>query len=130
MAPRDEDTDSLISSGSDSVSGENPRVEQSQQNGVRFWFCHPTGFGHRVIALTLMCLLGFGSYFCFDNPGALQVELKISLVAENKRTFLIGQNFAGRDPERFARQHLPVCQLVRMVLLAQRGAARARGIPD
>ena len=23
-----------------------------------------------------MCLLGFGSYFCFDNPGALQSELK------------------------------------------------------
>jgi hypothetical protein len=34
---------------------------------------------HRVIALTLMCLLGFGSYFCFDNPGALQSELKESL---------------------------------------------------
>ena len=23
-----------------------------------------------------MCLLGFGSYFCFDNPGALQTDLK------------------------------------------------------
>ena len=23
-----------------------------------------------------MCLLGFGSYFCFDNPGALQREIK------------------------------------------------------
>jgi len=23
-----------------------------------------------------MCLLGFGNYFCFDNPGALQSELK------------------------------------------------------
>ena len=31
---------------------------------------------HRLIALVFMCLLGFGSYFCFDNPGALQSELK------------------------------------------------------
>ena len=23
-----------------------------------------------------MCLLGFGSYFCFDNPGALQTPIK------------------------------------------------------
>ena len=36
--------------------------------------CHPQRFGHRITALVLMCLLGFGSYFCFDNPGALQVR--------------------------------------------------------
>ena len=29
---------------------------------------------HRLIALILMCLLGFGSYFCMDNPAALQVH--------------------------------------------------------
>ena len=28
------------------------------------------------MALILMCLLGFGSYFCFDNPGALQTSIK------------------------------------------------------
>ena len=28
------------------------------------------------MALILMCLLGFGSYFCFDNPGALQTPIK------------------------------------------------------
>lgn len=38
--------------------------------------CHPQRFGHRITALVLMCLLGFGSYFCFDNPGALQEEIK------------------------------------------------------
>uniref|UniRef100_A0A1B6KVZ3 Lysosomal dipeptide transporter MFSD1 n=1 Tax=Graphocephala atropunctata TaxID=36148 RepID=A0A1B6KVZ3_9HEMI len=26
----------------------------------------------RFLALFLMCLLGFGSYFCYDNPGAIQ----------------------------------------------------------
>ncbi len=30
----------------------------------------------KTIALILMCLLGFGNYFCFDNPGALQNEIK------------------------------------------------------
>ena len=38
--------------------------------------CHPKKFLHRMIALTLMCVLGFGSYFCYDNPGALQREIK------------------------------------------------------
>ena len=37
-------------------------------------FCHPESACHRSIALFLMCILGFGSYFCYDNPGALQVS--------------------------------------------------------
>lgn len=40
--------------------------------------CHPRAFCHRLIALILMCLLGFGSYFCFDNPGALQVKYPLN----------------------------------------------------
>lgn len=39
-------------------------------------FCHPQALFHRIIGLIMMCLLGFGSYFCFDNPGALQSEIK------------------------------------------------------
>ncbi len=38
--------------------------------------CHPSALCHRLAGLFLMCLLGFGSYFCFDNPGALQHEIK------------------------------------------------------
>eukprot|EP00095_Tigriopus_kingsejongensis_P003253 maker-scaffold69_size418775-snap-gene-2.22 protein:Tk03253 transcript:maker-scaffold69_size418775-snap-gene-2.22-mRNA-1 annotation:"hypothetical protein DAPPUDRAFT_59685" len=38
--------------------------------------CHPRSLGHRIIALVLMCMLGFGSYFCYDNPGALQGQVK------------------------------------------------------
>ncbi|XP_030241384.1 major facilitator superfamily domain-containing protein 1 [Drosophila navojoa] len=34
--------------------------------------CAPTSKPHRFLALLFMCLLGFGSYFCYDNPGALQ----------------------------------------------------------
>ena len=36
-------------------------------------------FLHRVVALIMMCLLGFGSYFCFDNPGALQTDIKVAM---------------------------------------------------
>ncbi|XP_073986739.1 lysosomal dipeptide transporter MFSD1-like [Rhodnius prolixus] len=34
--------------------------------------CSPRGRCIRYLALFFMCFLGFGSYFCFDNPGALQ----------------------------------------------------------
>ncbi|XP_012278627.1 major facilitator superfamily domain-containing protein 1 [Orussus abietinus] len=34
-------------------------------------FCSPRRLFYRFLGLALMCLLGFGSYFCYDNPGAL-----------------------------------------------------------
>ncbi|XP_033208128.1 major facilitator superfamily domain-containing protein 1-like isoform X2 [Belonocnema kinseyi] len=34
--------------------------------------CSPKRFPFRLSGLMLMCLIGFGSYFCYDNPGALQ----------------------------------------------------------
>jgi len=40
------------------------------------FFCHPKRVGHSILGVVLMCGLGFGSYFCFDNPGALQNEIK------------------------------------------------------
>ncbi|TRY74960.1 hypothetical protein TCAL_08667 [Tigriopus californicus] len=39
-------------------------------------FCHPRGWCQKLMVLFLMCLLGFGSYFCFDTPGALQDDIK------------------------------------------------------
>ncbi|KPP67673.1 Major facilitator superfamily domain-containing protein 1-like [Scleropages formosus] len=38
--------------------------------------CDPTRWPHRIIVLSLMCFLGFGSYFCYDNPSALQQQVK------------------------------------------------------
>ena len=35
--------------------------------------CNPSSMCHKGMALVLMCSMGFGSYFCYDNPGALQV---------------------------------------------------------
>lgn len=41
--------------------------------------CNPSSGLHRFIALIFMCLLGFGSYFCYDSPGALQDVVKDKL---------------------------------------------------
>jgi hypothetical protein len=40
------------------------------------YFCHPKRGGHKILGVFFMCMLGFGSYFCFDNPGALQNQIK------------------------------------------------------
>ncbi|XP_051158231.1 major facilitator superfamily domain-containing protein 1-like isoform X2 [Leptopilina boulardi] len=37
--------------------------------------CNPKKISFRLSGLILMCLLGFGSYFCYDNPAALQDNL-------------------------------------------------------
>ncbi|KAK6622972.1 hypothetical protein RUM43_008824 [Polyplax serrata] len=38
--------------------------------------CDPRTTVYRFIGLVLMCLLGFGAYFCYDTPGALQDNFK------------------------------------------------------
>jgi len=40
------------------------------------FFCNPTSMCHKGMALVLMCSMGFGSYFCYDNPGALQKQIQ------------------------------------------------------
>uniref|UniRef100_A0A673GGP7 Lysosomal dipeptide transporter MFSD1 n=1 Tax=Sinocyclocheilus rhinocerous TaxID=307959 RepID=A0A673GGP7_9TELE len=37
--------------------------------------CDPTHLLHRILVLVFMCFLGFGSYFCYDNPAALQTQV-------------------------------------------------------
>ncbi|XP_054901508.1 major facilitator superfamily domain-containing protein 1 isoform X2 [Poeciliopsis prolifica] len=37
--------------------------------------CDPSRLPHRVVVLVFMCFLGFGSYFCYDNPAALQTQV-------------------------------------------------------
>lgn len=41
--------------------------------------CSPKRALYRFLGLALMCILGFGSYFCFDNPGALQDNFRTDL---------------------------------------------------
>ena len=41
--------------------------------------CDPRQAFYRYFALIFMCMLGFGSYFCYDNPAALQDHFKKDL---------------------------------------------------
>uniref|UniRef100_A0A674INW0 Uncharacterized protein n=1 Tax=Terrapene triunguis TaxID=2587831 RepID=A0A674INW0_9SAUR len=38
--------------------------------------CDPRRLAHRLLVLAFMCFLGFGSYFCYDNPAALQTQVQ------------------------------------------------------
>ncbi|XP_037534144.1 major facilitator superfamily domain-containing protein 1 [Nematolebias whitei] len=49
--------------------------------------CDPSRLLHRVVVLFFMCFLGFGSYFCYDNPAALQTEV-IQDLNLNTETFM------------------------------------------
>ncbi|KAJ8917453.1 hypothetical protein NQ315_005500 [Exocentrus adspersus] len=53
--------------------------DEDETKGCFNFFCHPRRGGHRFIALIFMCFLGFGSYFCYDNPAALQNYIKKDL---------------------------------------------------
>ncbi|GJQ70395.1 hypothetical protein Trydic_g22824 [Trypoxylus dichotomus] len=52
---------------------------ETRPRGFVYHFCDPRGKCHRFIALVFMCFLGFGSYFCYDNPGALVHNFKNDL---------------------------------------------------
>ncbi|XP_011495086.1 PREDICTED: major facilitator superfamily domain-containing protein 1-like isoform X2 [Ceratosolen solmsi marchali] len=43
----------------------------------------------RFLGLALMCFMGFGSYFCYDNPGALQDNFKNDLNMSTKKFVLL-----------------------------------------
>ncbi|OXB70742.1 UNVERIFIED_CONTAM: hypothetical protein H355_005199 [Colinus virginianus] len=41
--------------------------------------CDPRRLPHRLLVLALMCFLGFGSCFCYDNPAALQTQVQADM---------------------------------------------------
>jgi len=40
---------------------------------------------HRYIALAFICLLGFGNYFCYDTPGALETVIEDAMSIETSQ---------------------------------------------
>ncbi|KAL3280709.1 hypothetical protein HHI36_003945 [Cryptolaemus montrouzieri] len=46
--------------------------QQDSSTGLIHSMTHPSGFIFRFVGLLLLCFVGFGSYFCYDNPAALQ----------------------------------------------------------
>ncbi|GFN73909.1 major facilitator superfamily domain-containing protein [Plakobranchus ocellatus] len=56
-------------------------------------FCNPNSFVHRYfIVLVLICFLSFGSYFCYDNPAALQ-DTMINDLDINESKFMAFYSF-------------------------------------
>lgn len=51
--------------------------------------CNPHRALHRYIALFFICLLSFGSYFCYDNPAALQSQIKQALSIDTQRFMVL-----------------------------------------
>lgn len=68
-----------ILSGSSSQNGSSSRwasePEQLTACGASVC-CDPRRNCHRFVVLIFMCFLCFGSFFCYDNPGALQTNIK------------------------------------------------------
>uniref|UniRef100_A0A8C4ZLH4 Lysosomal dipeptide transporter MFSD1 n=1 Tax=Gadus morhua TaxID=8049 RepID=A0A8C4ZLH4_GADMO len=54
------------------VNGESEAEEPGKQMSA---ISDPTRLLHRIVVLIFMCFLGFGSYFCYDNPAALQTDV-------------------------------------------------------
>jgi len=55
---------------------DNAKDEEANRNGKFNFLCNPNSSCHKAIALILMCIMGFGNYFCYDNPGALQAPIQ------------------------------------------------------
>nr|XP_050864060.1 major facilitator superfamily domain-containing protein 1-like isoform X1 [Vespula vulgaris] len=66
-----------------------PSLDRSEDEIALQGFCSPKKLPYRFLGLALMCLLGFGSYFCFDNPGALQDNFKTDLQMSTSKFVLL-----------------------------------------
>ena len=72
------------------------RDDKSPRVPGRTWL-GPDGLLARATALLLMSVVGFGAFFCFDNPGALQDEVKIRGVIKPSRSFtLLGECLSAK----------------------------------
>ena len=70
----DEHTPLLVRNNPSEDNFKNNDVEACPRGNNSSWI-GPDGLLIRIIALILMSIIGFGAFFCFDNPGALQSEV-------------------------------------------------------
>ncbi|XP_049582226.1 lysosomal dipeptide transporter MFSD1 isoform X1 [Syngnathus scovelli] len=72
--------DQALLEADDGDEGAVSREEKSGRAGTPLpAICDPAHGLHRVVVLVFMCFLGFGSYFCYDNPASLQTEVLLDL---------------------------------------------------
>ncbi|XP_071950210.1 lysosomal dipeptide transporter MFSD1-like [Antedon mediterranea] len=77
------------------LSGRSDRVIDEYEDDVKLTgcgataACDPRQTLHRFLVLILICFLSFGSYFCYDNPGALQTEIKSAMEVNSSQYMLL-----------------------------------------
>ncbi|XP_034484092.1 major facilitator superfamily domain-containing protein 1 isoform X2 [Drosophila innubila] len=69
---------------------DNEEVSKAEKSGGRqdYELALPSSRSYRSLALIFLCLLGYGAYFCYDNPTLLQ-ELRDNLDLNNSQFTLI-----------------------------------------
>ncbi|XP_008307403.1 lysosomal dipeptide transporter MFSD1 isoform X2 [Cynoglossus semilaevis] len=75
----------LVEEEDENVPGDGPTPAETSKPMSAV--CDPSHLLHRVIVLVFMCFLGFGSYFCYDNPAALQTQVQKDLKV-NTQSFM------------------------------------------
>nr|XP_036853797.1 major facilitator superfamily domain-containing protein 1 [Manis javanica] len=87
MEEEEEEARALLADGPSEAGGGAPAA--SAGPGVLPALCDPSRLAHRLLVLLLMCLLGFGSYFCYDNPSALQSQVKRDMQVNTTKFMLL-----------------------------------------
>jgi len=87
MEEDDEEARALLEGGPDEAGRGAPAV--SAVPGALPALCDPSRLAHRLLVLLLMCFLGFGSYFCYDNPAALQTQVKRDMQVNTTKFMLL-----------------------------------------
>ncbi|XP_005393164.2 PREDICTED: major facilitator superfamily domain-containing protein 1 isoform X2 [Chinchilla lanigera] len=84
MEEEEEEARALLAGGPDQ-----PRSGAPAASGAPSALCDPGRLAHRLVVLLLMCLLGFGSYFCYDNPAALQSQVQRDMKVNTTKFMLL-----------------------------------------
>uniref|UniRef100_A0A8C9A0D9 Lysosomal dipeptide transporter MFSD1 n=1 Tax=Prolemur simus TaxID=1328070 RepID=A0A8C9A0D9_PROSS len=84
MEEEEEEARPLLGGGPDAAGGDAPAAPRALPA-----LCDPSRLAHRLLVLLLMCFLGFGSYFCYDNPAALQTQVKRDMQVNTTKFMLL-----------------------------------------
>ncbi|XP_076658606.1 lysosomal dipeptide transporter MFSD1 [Halictus rubicundus] len=66
-----------------------PTLDRSEDEIALQGFCSPKRLPFRFVGLALMSVVGFGAYFCYDNPSALQDNFKTDLHMSTSKFVLL-----------------------------------------
>uniref|UniRef100_A0A2K6FCL1 Lysosomal dipeptide transporter MFSD1 n=1 Tax=Propithecus coquereli TaxID=379532 RepID=A0A2K6FCL1_PROCO len=84
MEEEEEEARPLLAGGPDEAVRDAPAAPRALPA-----LCDPSRLAHRLLVLLLMCFLGFGSYFCYDNPAALQTQVKRDMQVNTTKFMLL-----------------------------------------